>query len=255
MSVHLSDYPVISHYQVDKSLIVEMDLVKELCSLVSRIRKKHNIRARLPLSSITIVGSDVGFFENYKNIILDETNVKEVTISFDVQSVANLGLKIDFSKCGKRIKQFTKDIIAAQKAGNFAINEDGSVLICGQVLFADEIDLSLISKQQNASTESFGSKFIVFLDTNISKDLELEGIARDFIRLIQQQRKEGGFYLSDKIKISVWSDDENIMNSLKQFSGNISEQTLASDIIFERNENQNVFDMDERSVGIFLFGQ
>ena len=68
---------------------------------------------------------------------------------------------------------------------------------------------------------------VVVLDTEIRPELEREGIARDFVRAIQQKRKDSGFDVSDRIEVMYDSDSSIIPEALKEHADYISEQVLA----------------------------
>ena len=46
------------------------------------------------------------------------------------------------------------------------------------------------------------------LDTDVDAELEREGLARDFIRLVQIARKDAGFNVADRIHIEVKAGPE-----------------------------------------------
>ncbi len=67
----------------------------------------------------------------------------------------------------------------------------------------DEYQLSLPAKEGLAAAPFDGNAGVVVLDTNVTPELEREGLARDFIRLIQVARKDAGFNVADRIAIAV----------------------------------------------------
>jgi isoleucyl-tRNA synthetase len=48
-----------------------------------------------------------------------------------------------------------------------------------------------------------GGSGVVVVDTRLYPELEREGHARDVVRLIQQTRKEAGFDVSDRIRLTL----------------------------------------------------
>ena len=69
----------------------------------------------------------------------------------------------------------------------------------------------------------------VVLDTHITQELKKEGYVRDLIRGIQNQRKENGYKVTDRITIKL-SGDDVLEASYKMFSDFISNETLAASI-------------------------
>ena len=64
-SVHLQNFPDVSNINFDSKLVEEMDLVKEICSTALFLRDKENLRVRLPLNQIKIIGQDIKNLERY----------------------------------------------------------------------------------------------------------------------------------------------------------------------------------------------
>ena len=56
VSVHLQDYPDVSYLEDEKNLVSDMDLVRNICSSALSIRDNKNLRVRLPLGSLRIIG-------------------------------------------------------------------------------------------------------------------------------------------------------------------------------------------------------
>lgn len=120
-----------------------------------------------------------------------------------------------------------KDILAASKTAEWTANADGTLSIAGQTLNPEEFELRLNLKDGNAGQALPDNTAVVVLDTEIRPELEREGIARDFVRVIQQKRKDSGFDVSDRIKVAYTSADQTVLEALKENKDYISEQVLA----------------------------
>ncbi|MDD5606123.1 MAG: isoleucine--tRNA ligase [Patescibacteria group bacterium] len=68
------------------------------------------------------------------------------------------------------------------------------------------------------------------LDTKITDDLALEGLARELVRSIQVLRKENGFEIEDRIKITWSSDADMVKKAFDVYSDYIKGETLADEI-------------------------
>lgn len=80
-SVHLEDYPSVSEADFDKTLLVEMDLVRRVSSLGQNVRVMNALKVRQPLSKafITLSGNHALSAE-LAEIVKEELNVIEVEI-------------------------------------------------------------------------------------------------------------------------------------------------------------------------------
>ena len=68
----------------------------------------------------------------------------------------------------------------------------------------------------------------VILDTELTPELEAEGLARDVIRVVQDTRKAAGLEVSDRIELAIFGDDETDVASLTAFVATIAAETLAT---------------------------
>ena len=236
-SVHLQRYPDLNEYEVDHSLIEQMEQVRDACTTALSLRNDIGIRVRQPLSKVTFIGigSD-NFNDELKQLVLDEVNVKE-WVNLDksrVDEFADYKLQINFPVIGKRLPDKIKDIIAAQKNNDWEIDRaSGKLKIAGQYLLSDEFKLLVTPKSGfNGSIAALPTgNGLVWLDTEISTTLKLEGIARDVIRGVQQCRKDYGFELTDKITVSLDANHHaEIKEAVESWDDYIKSQTLALSI-------------------------
>lgn len=66
----------------------------------------------------------------------------------------------------------------------------------------------------------------VALDTEITEELQLEGYARDFIRGVQNLRKESGLAVTDRIELTA-SGSAALKKAFEMFADFIAAETLA----------------------------
>ena len=70
------------------------------------------------------------------------------------------------------------------------------------------------------------NKAVVVLDTEVTPALAKEGMARDFVRLVQNLRKEKDFDISDRIKLCWQTEDETLREALRENEDYIKSQVL-----------------------------
>ncbi len=104
---------------------------------------------------------------------------------------------------GKRLGPAMKDVLAAAKGGVWTRLPDGAAEVAGQRIEADEYEVRFQPKEGIAAAPFDGNAGVVVLDTKVTPELEREGLARDFIRLVQVARKDAGFNVADRIAIAV----------------------------------------------------
>ncbi len=223
-SVHLTDFPTLSDIKEDAKLINDMDMVQDLCSAAKFIREEKSLRNRLPLASLTVVGIELG--QKMQDIIKDEINVKQIKFDADINNYATKTVYLYTPLLGKALGKDMGAVMGAYKQGKWELNGD-KLEIAGQTLSTDLFEVRLEMKEGIAGKAFAENRAIVLLDTLITPELKKEGIARDFVRLIQNLRKEKDFDVSDRIELCYSSSDAEINAALKENEDYIKTQVLA----------------------------
>lgn len=228
-SVHLQDFPDVSNIKFDAELVGEMDLVKEICSTALFLRDRENLRVRLPLNEIKIIGHGIENLARYRDIIADEINVKNVVFEENLEDLATFIIEVDLKKLGAKYGEKLKTIMKAVKDNKWTELEDGKVEIAGNILENDEYTIKLKPKNKEARNIQplSNNKALIELDFTVTPELELEGIARDLVRMIQQNRKDANLNLSDRIKLSIKTSSPMLIKAIDNNSEHIKAQTLA----------------------------
>ncbi len=227
VSVHLEDFPTFEEITQETLLIQQMDLIRTISSTAKSIREENKLRNRMPLKSMTITGENVSSLSFYLDILKDEVNVKDVILMPDVDSVASKFLYLKTPLIGKRLGPFMGAIMSASKTDKWILNGDGTLSIAGQLLTADEFELRLVLKEGKKGQPLPDNTAVIQLDTQIVPVLEREGIARDFVRMVQQARKDKNFNVSDRIVLSFSTSSPLIEEALQEHMDYIKEQVLA----------------------------
>ena len=237
-SVHLEDWPNVDALPDEDDLKTQMDLVRAVASTAKAIREENHLRNRLPLSSMTIAGEKTTSLESFKEMLKDEINVKEVVLNTDVSSVANKFLYLKTPLIGKRLGKFMGAIMAANKQNQWALNTDGTLSIGGQTLNSDEFELRLMMKEGFKGQPLPDNTAVVQLDLTVHPELAREGIARDFVRMVQQLRKEKDLDVSDRISLVWTSSSDEVKQALSEHKNYIAEQVLATNFTESSNSGK-----------------
>lgn len=228
-SVHLTDWPTDTNLPKDPNLVEEMDLVREACSQAHSIRKARGLRARLPLASLTIATKNADRLAPYVDLIASETNVKNVVLLNDTSELAKEILSVIPRVLGPRLGKRTQIVIDAAKAGDWAKTNDGNIVAGGIALDPSEYKLTVGVISEEASRQLFERTGIVLLDINPGAELQAEGVARDFVRTVQSERKASGLAITDRIVITLYAPKQDMsIDILKQWNEYICNQTLAN---------------------------
>jgi isoleucyl-tRNA synthetase len=233
-SVHLTDWPQAEDFPADALLVTAMDRVRAIASSGLALRKAQGLRVRLPLQALTVVTPDAAALEAFSEIVRDELNVKTVTlVEFDEQLVAEYGiarrLAVNARGLGPRIGKQVQQVIAAAKAGDWSVDGD-TVMAGGIALEEGEYTLELELDDPAAAVAFLPGSGFVLLDTRVTPELAAEGLARDVVRAVQQARKDAGLDVSDRITLTLGSDDESARTAIAAHEALIGAETLATSI-------------------------
>jgi isoleucyl-tRNA synthetase len=239
ISVHLQDFPDVSFLSEETKLVSDMDMVRAVCSVALSIRDNRNLRVRLPLKSLTVIGKNAAQILPFAEIIAEEVNVKSVEIKEEIGDLAEVKLQINFKKIGAKFGAKIKEITEAAKKGEWKKTSEKEIEIAGIKLADDEFEIKLTTKNQDEKKFAImalpTNDCLIQLDVEITKDLEDEGIARDIIRAVQQNRKDADLNISDHINLKFFSSKPRILEVAKSFEKYIAEQVLADSISCEQS--------------------
>ena len=235
-SVHLSDFPVFDKNQVDKALEERMAIAQDVSSLVLSLRKKVSINVRQPLSRILIPVLDKKFktkVESVKDLILSETNIKDIEYITDTAGFISKKIKPNFKALGPKVGKDMKLVAAAlvslsqQDISKFESEEKFD--IPGTSYTIDIEDVEIVAEDVPGWQVANLGKLTVALDVTLSDELKQEGISRELVNRIQNMRKEQGFEVTDKIHVLVKDHpyiSEAVKNNLTYICAEILADTL-----------------------------
>ncbi|MDY0142153.1 MAG: isoleucine--tRNA ligase [Bacteroidales bacterium] len=252
-SVHLSYFPEINETFIDKMLEERMQMAQTISSMILSLRRKVSLKVRQPLQKIMIPVVNDTFVEQItkvQQIIMTETNIKEVEFISDSSDILVKSIKANFKilgpKYGKIMKQVAaaimnmsqKDIVQLERENEFNLSVENQTIKIGVA------DVEIISEDIPGWLVTNEGKITIALDINLSPELIEEGIAREFVNRIQNIRKDSGFDVTDKININIQSH-KDLDASIKNYSEYICSQTLGNSIeIVKKMEQNNSFTVE-----------
>ena len=239
-SVHLADYPVCNESLINEEIENRMDLVRDLISTGRYVREETKIKVRQPLQEALLDIKDKDVIGDLTDLIKEELNVKEVIYVSDLTKYMDLTVKPNFKEVGKvfgkNIKDFqekltnltTDDINTLNSGNSIKMTIDNTEYEVNKEM----VDIRISSKE-GFNVGTINNKFII-LNTELSKELLDEGLARETISKIQQLRKSYNFDIMDRIKVYYHATDE-YTNSINKHLEFIKKETLATEFISDNS--------------------
>ncbi|WP_370487549.1 isoleucine--tRNA ligase [Mycobacterium sp. pV006] len=202
-SVHLTDWPEAGEVPADPRLVADMDLVRDVASTGSSLRKAKKLRVRLPLPKLTVAVEDPHRLEPYRELIADELNLKAVELTDDIAAHGRFDLAVNARVAGPRLGKDVQAAIKAVKAGEAVVNEDGTLTAGPAVLQPEEFSSRLVAADPEYTAALPEGAGLVVLDGTVTPELEAEGWARDMIREFQEARRRFGLDIGDRIELEL----------------------------------------------------
>ena len=235
-SVHLHDWPSANELPANDDLVASMDLVRDVCSATLSVRKANKRRVRLPLNSLTVATPDAARLADFTALISDEVNVRNIVLTDDVASVATERLQLVPKALGPRLGKNVQNVIKAHKSGDWSSTDGPNglhVVVGGVELMEGEYTLALVASDDlgegQASTGLSKSAGVIALDIEVTDELEIEGRARDLVRLVQQARRDADFKVSDRIDLTIVAP-QMWLDAVSEHQTLISGETLSTSV-------------------------
>jgi len=228
-SVHLTDWPDAAQLPGDPALVAQMDRVRDACSTGLALREAHKLRIRLPLAKVTLAGADAAALAPYEHLIKDELNVKAVAFSAELERFGSFRLQVNAKVMGPKLGGDMKKVMAASRSGDWELRGEDGAVVGGVALAPGEFELKLLPAEGVASQALPSNDMVAVLDVELTPELEREGLARDFVRLVQQARKNAGLHVADRIRLEVQVGDDG-REALTGHRDYVAEQVLAQSI-------------------------
>ena len=242
-SVHLDRFPQVDEAWVNKDLEARMAMAQKITSMVLALRRKVSIKVRQPLAQIMIPVIDEAqknHIEAVKDLIINEVNVKALTYA-EGQNILVKKVKCNFRVMGKKFGKLMKGVAATmsglsqEEIAKFERDGQYSFEVEGQPVTVEVADVEIISEDMPGWLVSNEGNLTVALEVELTPELKNEGMARELINRIQNMRKEGGLEITDRVKVTVESNEETD-SAIASFGDYIKSQVLADAITVAPND-------------------
>jgi isoleucyl-tRNA synthetase len=272
-SVHLASYTRGRPDSIDVDLERAMTHIRTLATLGRAAREEAGVKVRQPLGRMVCVvplpgvvfrGAEARageMLEELSPLLAAELNIKKIEFISTADDLVTLEAKPNFRSLGKK---FGKNTPLASEAVKALASEALREFEAGKPLYLSvenesrELsaeDLTVVRRASGELVVKEEGGYFAALDPMVTRELRLEGLARELVSRIQKLRKESGFAVSDRITLSVGADAE-IQEAMNAFQKWIAEEVLAVRISsgdkIEGTHATHAFDLDGQSVEVAL---
>ncbi|MGN6135797.1 MAG: isoleucine--tRNA ligase [Aureliella sp.] len=239
-SVHLCEYPVVQPELLDPQLNERMLLAQRVVRLGHKLRDDAALRVRQPLAEIRFAvsgdGASAQAIETLRDVILDELNIKQLTSAGSLSDLVSYNYKPNLKTLGQKygklsnaIREFlTKapraDLDPLRSGGRLSVQLDGQVV----ELESEDVLVEAVNSPGWAFGEERGLQLAI--STTVTPELKREGMARDFVRQVQQLRKDADLQIEDRIRVFYSQASDEIALAVQEWQAYIATETLADAI-------------------------
>jgi len=238
-SVHLCAYPQVQAAWQDDQLVEDVGTLRRVVSLALSARNEANLKVRQPLARLLLKPTDAREREvltRMQTQILNELNIKNLEFIDDEALLHSFSVKPNFTKLGpkfgKRVPHIQKALAAADAAAvgaKVTAGESVELSVNGEsvTLAPEDLLVEQVPVQGLAMVSDNGS--LIALDTTLTPELIHEGMARDFVRYVQELRKQADFNVADRIIVHYVAAGD-AADAITQQAAYICQETLAEEL-------------------------
>ncbi len=263
-SVHLAAWPEYDPAAIDEKMNTEMSLVMRMTSLGHAARNKANRKVRQPLSEVAFSVSNLEeekVVESYGELLADELNVKKVRLLNAAGEAVSYSLnplpKQLGQKYGSLFPEIRKKIVAMEPeatALRLLAGKNIPLEINSQSLeiLPEEVEVRLQARE-GYSVAAEGA-YLAALVTELTPELIAEGLAREFVRRVQDLRKSADLDIADRIKL-YYTASPVLQMAVEDFREYIMTETLTRELVNEMPLEEmftaeDAFDTEKVLIGI-----
>ncbi len=210
-SVHLEQWPRVDDDLIDGDLERPMEIVQSLVETALAARQKAGIKLRRPVGRVIVQTTQPDVESAVKTldgIFKELTNSKSVEVTRT--SPAILETKPNMARLGRKFKSSARDVAEAVLEVNAesvrrAFEESGFFRLSakGKQYQLERDDVDLEAKMPEGLVCAEHALATVIVDTEMDDELVAEGLAKEFVRRIQDMRKDLDLDISDFIEVSI----------------------------------------------------
>ena len=240
-SVHLCDFPVSRKDLRDEELEEAMSRVKTAVRLGHALRKEHKLKVRQPLAKAYVISPEekaLGYLKQHEHLIAEELNVKEVAFSSEEAQFVTFQATPNFRLLGKRVGKkmpAVKKAIEALAEASLVCLMDGKpteISVENELLTISPEEVTVVRSVKPGMEATNEGSLTIALDTTLNDELLLEGLAREIVNKVNTMRRDAGYDVSDRIKMTI-DTNEKVKACFDLWKDYITNEVLAIEVIFE----------------------
>ena len=258
-SVHLANFPISNKSAIDEKLSSSVGLSRRLVELGRAARAESGVKIRQPLSRALVSASGwENISDEIKTHIAEELNILKLDgIHVAGTDLVDISVKANFrtlgTKFGADVQVIAKEIATADPSVMVKELRKNKVfklsVALGGKAKAIEIDIDDLviteTPRSGWSVSSHAGESLA-LDLTLTPELIRAGQVREVIRAIQEERKNIGLDVSDRITVN-WNAPADLTAAINSAVSEISAEVLATKMVQNSSESST-----DNELGLWL---
>ncbi|UPV75914.1 isoleucine--tRNA ligase [Halorussus limi] len=244
-TVHMLDWPEVDEYWQDAQLETDVTLLRAIEEAGSNARQQAERKLRWPVTRIVVTADGertVEAVERHRDLLADRLNAREIQIvapdadwgELHYSAEADMSvLGPEFGDDAGRVMQALNDARVAEptlSALEAAVADD----LGEDVELTDEMVEFVTETPEGVTGVGFDTdgdqRGVVYVDTELTEDIESEGYAREVIRRVQEMRKEMDLDIEERVRLELDVADDRVADLVAERMDLVKEEVRADEV-------------------------
>ncbi|MFC6719746.1 isoleucine--tRNA ligase [Natrialbaceae archaeon GCM10025810] len=266
-TIHMEDWPEVDERWVDEELEEDVALLRAIEEAGANARQQAGRKLRWPVQRVVVAADDervVEAVERHERLLRDRLNARDVELVAPDQRWGELeySAEADMSKLGPAFGGRAGEVMTALNEAR--IEEPTLEALEGAVADVLEADEELEEEMVSFVTETpetvagtaFGlngdDRGVVYVDAELTEDIESEGYAREVIRRVQEMRKELDLDVEERIALELSIDDDRVAGLVDERADLIREEVRADELRTVEDGHRKEWEVEDVDVVIAI---
>jgi len=242
-TVHMADWPEADERFRDPQLEDEIAVVRAVEEAGSNARQQAERKLRWPVPRVVVdAGSEelADAVRAQKGLVADRLNAREVEVVGPTEAWGEISYSAtaDMSKLGPALGDDAGRVMNALNEAR--VDEPSLAALEAAVEEATGLDVDLTEEMVDVVTETpehiavtefeaLGSTGAVYVDTELTEDIESEGYAREVVRRVQEMRKNLELDIEEEIRLDLNVADDRVADLVRDHEAYIAREVRAAE--------------------------
>ncbi|MFB6175547.1 MAG: class I tRNA ligase family protein, partial [Halobaculum sp.] len=252
-TVHELSYPEVDETLRDPDLEDDVAVLRAAEEAAANARQQAERKLRWPVTEVVVESSDASVreaVERHADLFADRVNAREVVVTDSYGELVDVA-EPKMAELGPAFGGDAEVVMNAIDGASRSelTDEDGtlSVTVDGETYDLDE---SMVSFHTEGPDGVSATRFDVdddrdgnvYVNTELTEDVESEGYARDVTRRVQEMRKELDLEVDEEIVLAVDVADERVAGFVDDHREYVAEETRAAEFVTDGSSDAD-FDL------------